>query len=378
MSLTAPLRLRVEKPKIRLRVLPKLIPLDGKSVEMQTTVDYIQWRLVGDTAWTNLIALSEIAGPKGNDGSAGPANSLSIGAVDSGSEAAATITGDAPSQTLNLTLPKGDKGDTGATGAPGTPGADGTDGTNGADGADGVVQSITAGAGISVDSTDPANPKVTAKSMVVRTQVFSASGTYTPNANMLFCVIEAVGGGGGGGGVVGTAGSVGIGSGGGAGGYSRTTASKSTIGSSKGVTIGAGGTGGAGTSAAVAGSGGDTSVATLCIAKGGGGGQAAKGDTRFATKGGVGGVAGTGDFTASGEAGCGAFAASISTVMAFSGGTGGSGMFGTGGPPVFNNDGGAATGYGAGGGGALQTTTANQVGGAGASGVVIITEYCSE
>lgn len=110
MSLTAPLRLRVEKPKIRLRVLPKLIPLDGKSVEMQTTADYIQWRLVGDTAWTNLIALSEIAGPKGDDGSPGPANSLSIGTVESGTDAAATITGDAPDQTLNLTLPKGDKG----------------------------------------------------------------------------------------------------------------------------------------------------------------------------------------------------------------------------------------------------------------------------
>ena len=40
----------------------------------------------------------------------------------SGGAASATITGDAPNQTLNLVLPKGDKGDTGAAGATGAPG----------------------------------------------------------------------------------------------------------------------------------------------------------------------------------------------------------------------------------------------------------------
>ena len=57
--------------------------------------------------------------PRGNTGSVGPtgpANSLSIGTVDSGASAAATITGAAPSQTLNLTLPKGDTGSVGPTG----------------------------------------------------------------------------------------------------------------------------------------------------------------------------------------------------------------------------------------------------------------------
>src|SRR5215471_2028348 len=34
---------------------------------------------------------------------------------------------------------------------------------------------------------------------------FTASGTYTPTAGMVMCIIECVGGGGGGGGVVGTA-----------------------------------------------------------------------------------------------------------------------------------------------------------------------------
>lgn len=63
-------------------------------------------------------------GDKGDTGSTGPANSLSIGTVESGSTAAATITGTAPEQTLNLTLPKGDKGDTGSQGPQGVAGQD--------------------------------------------------------------------------------------------------------------------------------------------------------------------------------------------------------------------------------------------------------------
>lgn len=43
-------------------------------------------------------------------GSTGPANSLSIGTVSTG-EPAATITGTAPNQVLNLTLPSGGSGD---------------------------------------------------------------------------------------------------------------------------------------------------------------------------------------------------------------------------------------------------------------------------
>lgn len=53
-----------------------------------------------------------ITGPRGP---VGPANTLSIGTVTKGTEAAATITGAAPNQTLNLVLPKGDKGKNGYT-----------------------------------------------------------------------------------------------------------------------------------------------------------------------------------------------------------------------------------------------------------------------
>lgn len=62
-----------------------------------------------------------LPGPKGDPGeqgpqgdSGGPANTLSIGTVTSG-PAAANITGDAPDQTLNLTLPPGPQGPTGVS-----------------------------------------------------------------------------------------------------------------------------------------------------------------------------------------------------------------------------------------------------------------------
>lgn len=78
-------------------------------------------------------------GATGHDGPAGPANSLAIGTVASGVSPAATITGTAPSQTLNLVL---QKGDTGAAGAVGTAG---TNGTNGSPGAAGPANTLTIG-----------------------------------------------------------------------------------------------------------------------------------------------------------------------------------------------------------------------------------------
>lgn len=58
-------------------------------------------------------------------GPAGPANTLAIGTVTTGaagSTATATITGTAPNQTLNLTIPRGDTGAVGANGADGAVG----------------------------------------------------------------------------------------------------------------------------------------------------------------------------------------------------------------------------------------------------------------
>lgn len=55
-------------------------------------------------------------GIQGPQGEPGPANTLTIGTVDAGATAGASITGDSPNQTLNLTLPIGPKGDTGEQG----------------------------------------------------------------------------------------------------------------------------------------------------------------------------------------------------------------------------------------------------------------------
>ena len=72
-------------------------------------------------------------GETGATGAAGPANSLSIGTVTTGaagSSASATITGTAPSQTLNLVIPRGDAGTGGMSWAsvPDAPGSTGTAG----------------------------------------------------------------------------------------------------------------------------------------------------------------------------------------------------------------------------------------------------------
>ena len=67
----------------------------------------------GETGATGQQGPQGEAGPQGETGAtgatgpAGPANTLSIGTVTDGEQAAASITGDAPNQTLNLTLPAG-------------------------------------------------------------------------------------------------------------------------------------------------------------------------------------------------------------------------------------------------------------------------------
>ena len=87
-------------------------------------------------------------GQKGDTGSAGPANSLSIGTVTKGEQASATITGESPNQILNLVLPKGDqgiKGDQGQKGDKGDPGLQGLQGVEGPKGDPGVTPNIQVG-----------------------------------------------------------------------------------------------------------------------------------------------------------------------------------------------------------------------------------------
>lgn len=205
-------------------------------------------------------------------------------------------------------------------------------------------------------------------------QKFTTSGTYTPTANMVDCIIECIAGGGAGGGVA-TSSNLGTGGGGGAGSYSRSRKTAAQIGVSQSVTVGGGGTAGsAGNNPGNAGS--DTSVGVLVVAKGGlGGGGAAANSYGFGS---AGGVAGTGDVTGTGMAGWnGVFGAG--TVGSGQSGAGGATTFGAGGQSLVGaSNGDAGKLYGGGGGGGLDSGSGgNKTGGAGAAGIVIITEYCS-
>jgi len=209
---------------------------------------------------------------------------------------------------------------------------------------------------------------------LINIQTFKVSGTYTPTAGMANCFIQCLGGGGAGGGTnTASAASFGAGGGGGSGGYSQSYVTAVTIGASKAVTIGAGGTG---VSNGTGNAGVDTSVGTIVIAKGGSGGivgVAASGGTPKA--GGAGGVAGTGNLALPGAPGF--YTATSSTIS----GHGASSYFSGGALPVAgtgsNAGNSASANTGGGGSGALVggVTGANQAGGNGGSGVVVIFEY---
>lgn len=131
----------------------------GEEIELRVSGGNIQWRYKNSSNWADLIALASLKGEKGEQGlpgtpgETGPANTLSVGSVSSGSEASATIVGTSPSQTLNLVIPKGeqgipgpqgtpgpkgDKGDIGPAGPPGLQGPKGDKGEKGNKGEDGI------------------------------------------------------------------------------------------------------------------------------------------------------------------------------------------------------------------------------------------------
>jgi hypothetical protein len=215
----------------------------------------------------------------------------------------------------------------------------------------------------------------------IAVQVFLASGTYTPHAGMTYAQLECIGGGGGGGGTAGAAtGNAEAGGGGGSGGYSRKFVTAATVGASQAVSIGAAGAGGA-TGATTGGAGGATSVGTLCVANGGSGGT--RGNASAAQIGAPGAGAVTtgavGDVVMPGNGGiAGGWAQSASAQLGSGGSGGGSALGGgaVGTSAVAGGVGGAAAANsGAGGAGAMSNAAVNYAGGAGGSGIVIITEY---
>lgn len=228
----------------------------------------------------------------------------------------------------------------------------------------------------------------------VNMQVFTNSGTYTPTAGMTYCIIEAIGAGGGGGAAEGgAAGQVAAGGGGAQAGYARALFTAAQIGASQTITINAGGAGGTGAGGPGS-NGGTTTVGSLITCNGGQGGAGMaltpQSDSAVASGGGAtGGTAtvsgATSSFVAKGNPGSIGLCPGGSTASV-SPGIGGGGLLGGGGPAsvIYNvgnvsQPGTAGSGYGSGGsGGATSgdiTPVANAVGGAGASGIVIVTEY---
>ena len=95
----------------------------------------------GPTGATGATGATGPAGATGPTGPAGPANTLAIGTVSSvsyGTSPSATITGTAPSQTLNFALETGPTGATGSTGPTGPTGPTGATGATGATGSAGT------------------------------------------------------------------------------------------------------------------------------------------------------------------------------------------------------------------------------------------------
>jgi hypothetical protein len=214
-----------------------------------------------------------------------------------------------------------------------------------------------------------------------KVQKFTASGTYTPSAGMVHCIIECVGGGGGGGGCAGTAAFTLGACGGSSAGYSRAFATAAMVGASQTVTIGTAGGGGSGANGG--GNGTATSVGSLCVSNGGFGGGFV--NSASATVGPAGANVGIGDFALPGRVGGnGQYISqgSSGTSIISCGGIGGDSFFGCGGQGAYAGgaagQGGTATGYGAGGGGASSNVTANGQGGSGSPGLVIITEFCTQ
>lgn len=195
----------------------------------------------------------------------------------------------------------------------------------------------------------------------VKKQIFTASGTYTPSAGMLYCIVEVLGAGGGGGryGVS----SSDVGAGGAAGGYGKSWLSAATVGASKTVTIGAGGAG-ANTNGGTGTTGGTSSFGALISCTGGAGGIGTGGVKVGAT----GGTSSSADLNITG------FGSSPTYVTTVAG-PGADSPYGVGGASrVTAGAGNNASGYGAGGGGGHGTND----GGNGTDGIVIITEFCSQ
>ena len=232
---------------------------------------------------------------------------------------------------------------------------------------------LTLGTGLSITGTTLDSSGSGFTTVVI--QVFTATGTYTPTANMKYCIAEVQAPGGGSGGAD-TAAAGGAAGGGGE--YARGVFSAATIGASQAVTIGAVGTAGANTGTA-GGTGGTTSLGALLTAIGGSGGA---GSTGARAAGGAGGAGGTGgSFRVPGQRGQDGFTLTdgLAAVLLI-GGDGGNAHLGLGAvnPNKFTSTdtaGVAGNNYGGGASGAQDDDPTGSAGATGGPGIIIITEF---
>ncbi len=202
--------------------------------------------------------------------------------------------------------------------------------------------------------------------------IMAVSGTYTPSSTAVrYVFVEVIGGGGGGGaGLPGPGYSAG--GGGGSGGVSSKFFAYSAVAAGITVTVGAGGIG----ATTDGGNGGDTTFGVLMTGKGGTGGLAGAALTvpGVSGLGGAGGAQGTGgSVTAIGAGGtCGLVFTNDAAC-----GVGGASIIGGNRPQtnIVGNGGTPTGGYAAGGNGGIGDVSTNGHGGAGAGGIVLITEY---
>jgi hypothetical protein len=249
------------------------------------------------------------------------------------------------------------------------------------------LKSSTTGWSLKGDGTGTLGTLVTGgKPPIVRTYTVTGANTWTKPSGLASIVVECIGGGGAGGGAAATAaGQAAVAGGGGGGAYARKifTAADLVSAVTCTATVGTGGVagaagannGGAGVASTFAG----TGITTVSAGGGGGGTGAAASTSASGKAGGAGGTATGGDQNIVGEEGQWGWAAT-GPLAAGPGWGGNSGLgWGSPGRPNFNFGAAAATagaGFGAGGGGIFaQTSSPNAAGGAGAPGLIIVTEH---
>lgn len=241
------------------------------------------------------------------------------------------------------------------------------------------VSNIVAGAGISKTN----NVIAATKNISGIAQIFNTPGaaTYTRSANVVYAIVEGVGGGASGGSASGAVGQGSAAGGGGGGGYFRKLFTAAQLGATAAIVIGAGGA--ASAAGANAGNPGTATTFTPAgsgsVLTGNGGAAGAAGTAgaglQASPTAAAGGTATNGDIVMKGGAGTGSFSLATGTLSVS--GAGGSSYLGIGASSVVttaDTAGNAGIGFGSGGSGAAAIGS-NQQGGIGAGGLIIVTEF---